>query len=189
MVRWLLACRADKARWTAIQRTRTQIVGGQQQEYRALDILDEIQGADIPRPSASVDAVLRSAAQRQGAAYARQHELDHRVLAPMPAWHRHVPARVRILRTPAALIAEGRDLSHCVGGYTHAVEAGHSIIIALSSRSGRDRSTIELDARDLSVRQHYAAHNRQPSRRHAAYLGALLNRINRAQSRQSRRAA
>lgn len=189
VVRWLIACRADKNRWTAIQRTRTQIVAGQQQEYRALDILDEIQADDIPRPSASVDAVLRSAAQRQGESYAARHQHDYRVLANLPAWTRYVPARVRILRTPSALIAEGRDLNHCVGGYTHAVESGQSIIIALASRNGLDRSTIELDAKTLDVRQHKARRNASPSQRHAAYLAALLNRLNRSQARQSRRAA
>jgi len=177
VVRWLAHCRAS-GRWAALERVRTTPIPGtaEVREWAALDVLDEIQDEDIHTGKDSVDAVLRRAAERLGDAWLSRAMQDHRPPAPLPAWAHKLPKRLRLLRTPAALAKEGKEMQHCVGGYTLAVERGQCHILALSSFDGR--STIELSP-DFKVRQHYGPRNTDPPRYHAKYIKAWLERIQR----------
>lgn len=48
------------------------------------------------------------------------------------------------LLTPNALTAEGREMRHCVGGYSYAIESGRSRIFRVEGPAASDRSTLEL---------------------------------------------
>lgn len=42
-------------------------------------------------------------------------------------WARRLPRWMKILRIPADLAKEGREMDHCVGGYVRAVERGQRL--------------------------------------------------------------
>lgn len=157
VARWLLDVHR-RGGWGGLTRERT-VHGpvGATAVVRYLDRIDEIMDEDIVRPTASVDEVFRHAAQRAGEAWAAKHREDFRVLASAPRWSLY-PC-MRALVTPAQLVAEGREMGHCVGTYVPAVERGESHIIALSVRG--HRSTVEL-APDGRVRQHKGPGDGQP---------------------------
>ncbi|MCC0004689.1 MAG: PcfJ domain-containing protein [Methylobacteriaceae bacterium] len=91
------------------------------------------------------------------------------------------------LRSHERLIAEGSDLRHCVGGYRHDAQAGHTMIVGISSAEGRSTAEIQLVAGELdaglqakpphlAVVQHRSYGNIDPSPAHAAALSRLLER-------------
>lgn len=60
---------------------------------------------------------------------------------------------------------EGKQMKHCVGGYTHACQENRSFIfkvVPLSSEDKSDRSTIEFN-RDFKLVQNRSYHNNNPS--------------------------
>jgi len=180
VIRWLAHCR-QSGRWAALERQREVCLpGGGVRIWAVIDILDEIQDADIHTGKDSVDAVLRRAAQRKGEAWLEKAMQDHRILAPLPRWAQKLPKGVRILRTPSQLAREGREMSHCVGGYAQAVERGQCHILAISTRHGR--STVEL-APNLDIVQHYGPRNGAPPQRNEALLRAFLARVNQQSER------
>lgn len=138
VLRWLEHCKKT-GRWAAVERERTAHVPGEPhpRQYSLLDILDEIQDEDVLTGRDSVDAVLQRAAQRLGDAWMTAQMADHRILADLPKWAERLPRGVRILRTPAQLATEGREMHHCVGGYQSAVERGQCHILAVRTRQGR----------------------------------------------------
>lgn len=181
VVRWLQHCR-QSGRWSAVERERIARVPGEDRAraYSLLSVLDEVQDEDIETGRDSVDAVLQRTAQRLGEAWLSAQMADHRMLAPMPAWARKLPRGVRILRTPADLAREGQEMSHCVGGYRHAVERGQCTILAIATRYGR--STVELRP-DLSVVQHFGSGNGPAPGRNKTILRALIARITKQENR------
>ncbi len=86
-------------------------------------------------------------------------------LASPPRWWR--PARcARLLLTGSQLVAEGRQVRHCVSTYAGYVRQGESVIVSLLIRDGDGlvhRSTVELDRRTALVRQHKGPENETPS--------------------------
>jgi hypothetical protein len=143
-------------------------------EWTALDVLDEIDCDDILTGRDRVDDVLRRSSERLGEAWMTQHAEDHRPLAPAPGWwvkSRHVAN----LRTPAALIREGTEMRHCVGGYIPAVEKRTAIILSLATPDG-ERSTAELTP-SLQLAQHRGRGNGDPPKRHTWLLAAWLKRV------------
>lgn len=48
------------------------------------------------------------------------------------------------LLTPNALTVEGREMRHCVGGYSYSIESGKSRIFRVEGPAESDRSTLEL---------------------------------------------
>lgn len=48
------------------------------------------------------------------------------------------------LVSPLSLQNEAEIMSHCVGGYSHSVKEGHSIIISFNTKNKEDRITVEL---------------------------------------------
>lgn len=178
VLRWLEAVAGCANRRESLTRIRTaQAPGGQAREFCALDILDEIQDADIVTGKDSVTVVLERAAQRLGEAWLTEQMSDHRVLAPVPAWAQKLPRGMRLLNTPAALATEGKEMAHCVGGYRDAVTNNQSHILALDCGHDR-RSTVELSPK-MAVLQHKAKENRPPDRRNRQLLQAFLNRLKR----------
>ena len=181
VIRWLAHCR-QSGRWPALERQReVRLPGGEMRIWSVIDVLDEIQDEDVYTDKDSVDAVIRRAAQRKGEAWLDKAMQDHRILAPLPHWAQKLPRGVRILRTPSQLAREGREMSHCVGGYAQAVERGQCHILAISTRHGR--STVELAPHNLTVVQHRGPNNVSPPRRNEALLRAFLARVNRQERR------
>lgn len=159
VARWLERVLAAPAEYEALTRSR-EFVGpqGARVRVRFADRLDEIQDVDLDRGIATgVMRTFSRAAERVGEGRLEELAADHRVLAEPPQCR--LGARARALVTPAELVAEGREMRHCVGGYSHAVEHGHSVIVSI--RSGRHRSTLEM-APDGRVLQHRGRGNATP---------------------------
>lgn len=160
VARWATAVHG-RGQWEQLTRIR-KIAGphGQRLEVRFVDKLDEIMVEDLADgPATTVAAAFEAAAQRAGEAYQNRLLGDCRVLCRVPPRWR--PYRcIRILRTPAQLAAEGRDMEHCVGTYVSAVESGKSYILALSVCGHRSTAEITADGRVL---QHRSRQNREPN--------------------------
>lgn len=166
IVRWLHAVQRRDG-WGALIKERV-VHGpaGQEIRFRFLDRIDEIQDEDLVRGSQTrvVDA-FESAAGRAGESWLAKNREDHRVIAGPVGWK--FSRRIRRLVTPAALVAEGEEMSHCVGGYATAVEKGQSHV--LSIRAWGQRSTVEL-APEGRVSQHSGPRNAPP---HAVCVAVL----------------
>lgn len=180
VARWLAAAWADPPRREALERERAVPgPGGAIIRGRYLDRVDELVSADLDAGvRTSVDRAFRAAAERMWAQWSGAHEKDETQLAPPPRWVAVLPRCARLLNSPAALVAEGREQSHCVGQYVGAVQHGRSVIlsIAVRHRDGVDRSTAELGP-DGRVHQHRAAGNRTPGPWATAALRVIERRI------------
>lgn len=178
VVRWLQAVKA-RGDWSSLTRMRTfPGPGGQATQARYLDRVDEIQDADLPRgPGTGVHAAFESAALRHGDAAMRDQEDDHRVLTGLPRGWRLFRNSMRLLCTPAQLVREGRDMSHCVGGYADIVREGRSVILAIRVRTRGDehRSTVEI-APNGRVLQHRGPNNADPHPLCERVLEAFIRR-------------
>src|SRR5574340_705756 len=73
------------------------------------------------------------------------------------------------LNTPEALLDEGTNMRHCVGGYADYCVAGESIIFSMR-RGDRSFVTIELSGRDLVIKQRYSLND-------ARIVGSRANEI------------
>lgn len=156
-------------RGEALERQRHEYVAGERHTFRYLDVLDEVQEADVHSLKDGVAPVFERTSHRNGEEFYQRCKTDHRVLnAQPPAWVRRLPRFARHLNTPAQLATEGREMTHCVGSYVQAVESGQSIIVALRDSTGR--STVEFSADGQVVRQHFTVLNAEPSARHARWL-------------------
>lgn len=170
-----LAHLSRAGRWNEVVRERVaRGPDGETITWTVDGMLDEIDDADIHRLSDGASAVAERAMARMSEHELARWERDHAIIGILPAWARTLPRHMQVLRTPAALVAEGRALYHCVGGYVEAVRRGQCVIVSVCSRHGR--STIEFTP-DGSVRQHRGRQNRFPHPRHAALLAAWENRI------------
>ena len=164
-----------KGWWSEMEKVRTQYVGGEEQRFTALQLLDEIQEEDIITGKEGVRVVLDRASARSGEEFYLASKDDHRTLRHgLPVWTKKMPRWIRVLNTRSLLATEGRDLKHCVGGYISAVESGKSIILSISSRHGR--STVECNDR-MVVMQHRGVSNGVPPSRHDQLLRAFFNKM------------
>lgn len=66
-------------------------------------------------------------------------------------WINPLSGRVIVLRTAPALEREGREMSHCVGGYASAVKSGRSVIASV--RGWGYRATVEYDPKTHNIVQ------------------------------------
>ena len=160
VVRWLVEVRRRGA-WGQLTRERlAHGPAGAEGTYTFLRRIDEIQAEDLINGiRTSVQDAFERAAARFGEAWERQAYQDHRELAPAPRWW--TPPCMRWLSTPHALVAEGKDLKHCVGTYAPAVKRGLCFIGALSIVDGAGavhRSTLEISSAG-SVLQHRGESN------------------------------
>jgi len=162
--RW---ARADQRE--ALTRPRRQLMAGQLIEGSYLDHVDAIRAEDL---MSSIDDTYRRAAMRAAA------DLEHALashgepLAPEPSWWRPVRC-ARLLHTGPDLVAEGRDMEHCVAMYAGSVRDHSSVIVGLCVLG--QRSTVEL-APDLSVRQHRGRGNAAPPAINERALDVLVQR-------------
>jgi hypothetical protein len=124
--------------------------------FRYLDRIDELTPEDVA--GVGVDRAFERAAERAGEAWNARYKADYRVISHS---QRKVyrSGSIRLLNTPAALVAEGSEMSHCVGTYVGMAEAGKCLIYAIRTRSGR--STLELSPQG-DVMQHRGRGNSPP---------------------------
>lgn len=81
-------------------------------------------------------------------------------LCEEPKWIKPLGGRVIVLRTAPALEREGREMSHCVGGYTSAVKNGQSIIASV--RGWGYRATVEYHPKNHKIVQMKGKANATP---------------------------
>jgi len=173
VLRWLERC-WDSGRWAAVEKIRQHPVAGELVSYSALSMLDEIQDEDIEQLGDSVPVVLHRAQERLKEAFLTEQATQHRILAPMPSWGKTLLPGMTLLRTPARLVAEGKTMEHCVGGYADAVERGQCHILSLRTEAGR--STAELSSDGKTVRQHRGVGNSDPVQENEKLLTQWLER-------------
>lgn len=168
VARWLLARWADPAQRAALTKMRTERgPHGEEVSGTFLSRLDEVTDKDL-RPS--VRATFEAAAARLQKALERDiaRAKNQDPLAPVPRWYRPVRCAT-LLDRPALLLAEGKEMRHCVAVYVPYVRAQKSVVVALRvperQADGRvvvHRSTVEIDRATIAVRQHKGAGNTAP---------------------------
>lgn len=150
---------------------------GQQEVWRAADIIDAVAGVDIARLQDGITAVCDRTRARGVEARRVAAAAQHEPLTARPAWESRLPKAVRNLRTASALIEEGAGMGHCVGMYDEAVRTRRAAILAVATRHGR--STVEISPDGRRVIQHRGPANREPHRRHVQLIRAWVARNNR----------
>jgi len=103
--------------------------------------------------------------------------------AILPGPWEHGDVTVDELTSSAQLLAEGRDMLHCVASFDRVCHRGHSAVMALYDTSRGVRSTAELrlcDAAGLQVKveQHRSARNGPPDPACDKALAALMHHLN-----------
>lgn len=166
VARWIAACVRDPERRAALLRPRsTRGVGvGERIGGTFLDRVDELHTADLVHGTAtSVTLAFERARERARERRKRDAARRHTPLTKTPEWWQPIRC-ARLLLTPAELVTEGREMSHCVGNYSDEVRKGRCLIVAIriDTRSGTYRSTVEIHPKRGSVRQHKAKCNGQP---------------------------
>jgi hypothetical protein len=174
VARWLVSVR-QRGDWPLLTKERAfRGPAGETIEVRFADRIDEIQDEDLV-PGGSRTGVVTAferTAQRVTSGHMERLARDHRVLHAAPAWQ--FGSKLRPLTTPAALVAEGRDMGHCIGGYASAVESGQSVILSVNVFGFR--STVELSP-EGRVRQHYGSHNASPPSPCRRVIDRFLRRL------------
>ena len=78
---------------------------------------------------------------------------------------------------------EGKDLDHCVGGYTHDCNEKNSHIVSIRNPQGEAVSTIEFktdyESKSSTIAQHYGVKNSEPSKESKDIERAILKKLNR----------
>jgi hypothetical protein len=165
VARWLAACAKDPQRKAALETERVERgPHGEEIHGRLIDRVDEISRHDLVRgEKTGVREAFERAARRRWEQWQKENEKKHEPLAPVPAWYRPIRC-ARLLMSAAELIAEGKDMQHCVGSYSPYVRSQRSVIVSICvrARDGVYRSTAELDRRTLQVRQHKSYQNGEP---------------------------
>jgi hypothetical protein len=165
VARWLAACAKDHQRRAALETERAERgPHGEEIHGRLIDRVDEISARDLVRgEKTGVREAFERAAKRRYEQWQKENEKKHEPLAPTPAWYRPIRC-ARLLMRSAALIAEGKDMQHCVGSYAPYVRSQQSVIVSICvrARDGVYRSTVELDRRTLQIRQHKGYRNSEP---------------------------
>lgn len=111
-----------------------------------------------PHPSGDPPGVHEVIARRE--ARLTEDEFGAEPLCSLPNWATSKTWRFTPLITGAALAREGREMSHCVGGYAGAVKSG-GVLIA-SVRGWGMRATVEFDVKTGRIVQITGKSNSKP---------------------------
>jgi hypothetical protein len=155
VAQWLIGL-YRRGGWGQLTRDRRVQHDGREYTYRLAARLDELTPEHVAE-GGSAEAVFRRVLD------ARLDDLatNHRVIScPRPEWP-DMPPGIRLLTTPAQIVARGREHDHCVGGYVPRVAAGSRWIVSVETPAG-DISTAEIDA-GRGVRQHRGPRNSDPT--------------------------
>ncbi len=163
IMRWLVAV-DDRGGLRALFKERTAHgPAGATAKYRFVDRVNELEEIDLINGNrTSVDEAFESAARRNVEEWENINRNNHRVITTLPKYLPPLPEKIFLLDTPAKLVQEGNEMSHCVGGYTKAVEKGDTLIFSV--RAEGYRSTLEIVPRDesIEVQSHRGANNDSP---------------------------
>jgi hypothetical protein len=183
VARWILACLGDPPRRQALLRESFERGPHGEMIHGVLaSRVDEITSEDLPRGVATGVAVaFRSAAGRAWENWQREAETQHELLATAPTWWRPIRC-ARLLQSAAELVAEGREMGHCVASYAPYVRQGRSVVVSIAVPEcknlfvGTLRSTVEIDRHCGLVMQHKGPVNDVPHELCAAALRVCLRR-------------
>lgn len=172
IVRWLERV-LEKGHWHLLEKERTiRLPGGGTHTFRFINILDEIQDVDLTDgPATGVNKAFENMHERVRESKEEGWLKDYEPLAPLPRWS--IGKYARWLNSRAALVQEGREMQHCVGGYNVAVANQQCAILAIDFH-GR-RSTVELSPAGV-VHQHYGPQNGSPPQECVRLLAAILSK-------------
>jgi len=168
VARWLVNVR-QRGAWGSLTKIERHPDG---RAMCRMDVLDEITPEDLDRGiTTGVERAFDNAAQR----HSKIREDDAAVICRNPFGK--LPRWMAVLTTPAALAAEGKTLSHCVGGYADQVRKGQCLIVSIASSHGRSTAEIR-HGQEWSVAQHKGKRNLDAPKRHQQLLRAFLARVN-----------
>lgn len=164
------------------QLTKDRVLYGpmnQELHYTFASKLDEIQDEDlVDGAKTGVQAAFEHAAHRLEAPMIDRLSGDHRVLN-QSKWPLYKKV-MRELNTPALLVAEGKEMRHCVGSYVESVREGQDVILAINVRG--NRSTIELEkvpagGRRPRILQHRAEGNGPPAKINEVLIEKWMQKV------------
>ena len=169
VARWIIAAMRDPVRWQALERVREMRgLFGTVVRGRLIDRIDELTEPDL---CASIERTFGNAKKRSYESTLKTISGLRAPLAPAPAWWQAQPF-ARLLITGAELVAEGREMEHCVPLAAFSVLKRVCVIVALNVHG--HRSTVELDPVTVEVRQHLGHRNARPHPQCEALLRQLL---------------
>ncbi len=95
-------------------------------------------------------------------------EIPTKIMGNEPGW------KLIARTTPAELKKEGRDLKHCVGGYSGKCITEDCHIVSVVNPAGAATSTIDFrvdyQKKEYKINQHYGANNNKPDQKSLAAL-------------------
>lgn len=149
--------------------------GGQTRVFKYLDLIDEITPECLVNGlNTSPDVAFQEAHQRREQGFEIQMGKD----LPLPKCPLGNAPGITQIESTQALIKEGKDLDHCVGGYAIGCLQGVSYIYHVDLGSGR--STAEIGYRDGTwvVFQHRGTKNCEPSAHNVAAVQRFIAKHN-----------
>ena len=172
IARWIARVLKDPAQRASLEKMRTGPRPGHQAPitFRYLDILDEIQDEDLATvgllPSKTgVNAAFANANERLKLRCREMMVGNHTPITKEPCI---APEDGEWCITPARLVLEGDQMSHCVAGYAPAVKSGQIAILSIKNADGR--STAEVALPGLEVLQHMGVKNHMPPQGHVEII-------------------
>lgn len=181
-VEWLQHMAKKPATKAAVKkRRRVQAPDGTWHEFSVLDLLAHVEPAHTAKEGGvfpGVDRVLARMQSTLAQKYFDHHKGDARDLtADLPEDLKvprdlQLPPEITELKTPAALVYEGREMDHCVGQYITRIESGLSTVFAACVNNVR--TTFELSPEDGTLRQHHAQHDTPPPEASVNFVNSFV---------------
>lgn len=165
VARWLIAVKNDPRRYAAFTRVRNiKLPSGRtirlSLEYMSRSIRDEYL---VNGTQTSVERVLDAIIKNEGDDIFEKY--CYFESAEPPKWWKPLPY-ANILTSSTMLNREGKEMSHCVGGYARDVQEGNSAIVSFRKKdeeTGKElRATAEINPKTGYVRQFYGPENTEP---------------------------
>ena len=180
-VRSLVVCRwlgfiHQSGRWSKLTPPRVAHgPAGQAREFRFLDIVDEVDDADIVNGKDRVEDVFHRAAERLVTDMEASGAGDpFELLARAPEWAMNRTGITPLL-TRHALQQEGRRQSHCVGGYWQSTQRRQSLCVSVRTQEGRSTAELSWDGRTLY--QHHGFNNKDLPLANRELIQQLVNEL------------
>jgi hypothetical protein len=161
-IKWLLRGTGLEARTLSVARWLLKVLNNEEQKAALYKTRREGRLADHTidlMPSDCEGGVNEAIARREDRMAVN--EFGAEKLCEHPPWIKRLGGRVTVLDTAVALEREGREMSHCVGGYASNVKNGTSIIVSI--KAWGHRATVEYN-RSRKIVQMKSKANSDPSK-------------------------
>lgn len=166
----------QSGRWSKLTQTRiAHGPAGQAREFRFLDIVDEVDDADIVNGKDRVEDVFHRAAERLVADMEANGGDQFELLARAPDWVLNREGITPLL-TRHALQQEGKRQSHCVGGYWQSTQRRQSLCVSVRTHEGCSTAELSWDGRTLY--QHHGFNNKDLPDANRALIQQLVSELN-----------